>query len=297
MVPMQEPYLVIGAKGMLGSDLVKLLETSGVHTLAMDIDEVDITRSDSVRDAVLTNRPGTVLNVAAFTDVDRCESVPDKAFAVNAHGPAHLAAACSEAGCALVHISTDYVFDGLKRGAYKESDPIRPLGVYGKSKAQGEKSIRELLPDHHCIVRTAWLFGLNGKNFVGTMLDLARTREVLTVVDDQRGSPTYTPDLAAALLQLCQKGGTGTFHVTSSGHTTWCGFAKRIFEKSGITSVRVEPITTEQLGRPAPRPQNSVMDTSRFSGVAGGSLRHWEEGLEDYLRARGISPVHGGKQP
>jgi dTDP-4-dehydrorhamnose reductase len=288
MPPMREPYLVIGSKGMLGSDLVQLLGRSGIETLAMDIDEVDITKLDSVRAALLASKPGTVINVAAFTDVDGCESAPDKAFEANAQGPAHLAAVCSELESALVHISTDYVFDGLKRGAYREDDPIDPLGVYGKSKAQGEKFVRDMLPDNHCIVRTEWLFGLNGKNFVATMLDLGRTREVLAVVDDQRGSPTYTPDLAAALVRLCRHGGRGTFHVTNSGDTTWHGFAKRIFAKAGMTSVRVDPITTEQLGRPAPRPQNSVMDNGRFSDLTGGVLRHWEEALDDYLRACGV---------
>ena len=226
--------------------------------------------------------------MAALTDVDGCESVPDKAFSVNAHGPAHLATVCAELGCALVHISTDYVFDGLKRTAYREEDPINPLGVYGKSKAQGEKSVREILPDNHCIVRTEWLYGLNGKNFVATILDLAQKRDVLTVVDDQRGSPTYTLDLAAALLQLSQRGGRGTFHVTNSGETTWYAFARRIVERSGITSVRVEPMSTAQLGRPAPRPQNSVMDNTLFASLTGGFLRHWEEALDDYLRGRGI---------
>jgi dTDP-4-dehydrorhamnose reductase len=291
MTPMREPYLVIGSRGMLGSDLVRLLERSGIETLAMDIDDVDITRLEAVRATLRASRPGTVINVAAFTDVDGCESAVDKAFDVNAQGPAHLAVACAELECALVHMSTDYVFNGLKRGAYREDDPIDPLGAYGRSKAQGEKLIRDMLPDNHCIVRTEWLYGLNGKNFVATMLELGRSRDVLTVVDDQRGSPTYTPDLADALVQLCRHGGRGTFQVTNSGETTWYGFARRIFEKAGMVSVRVEPITTEQLGRPAPRPQNSVMDNSRFSALTGGSPRHWEEALDDYLRARGIVPL------
>jgi dTDP-4-dehydrorhamnose reductase len=276
---------------MLGSDLVELLVRTGVKTVAVDIDEVDITRLEAVRSALLASNPRTVINVAAFTDVDGCESAEEKAFEVNAQGPAHLAAVCSELESALVHISTDYVFNGLKRGAYQEDDAINPLGVYGRSKAQGEKFVRDILPDDHCIIRTEWLYGLKGKNFVATMLDLGRTRDVLTVVDDQRGAPTYTQDLAVALLDLCRHGGRGTFHVTNSGEITWCGFARRIFEKAGMTSVHVEPITTEQLGRPAPRPQNSVMDNSRFSQLTGTSLRHWEEALDDYLRARGIVPL------
>lgn len=291
MTPMREPYLVIGSKGMLGSDLVQLLERSGVKTLAMDIDNVDITRLEAVRATLSASRPGTVINVAAFTDVDGCESAVQKAFDINAQGPAHLATVCAELGCALVHMSTDYVFNGLKRGAYRIDDPMDPLGAYGKSKAQGEQVIRDLLPDNHCIVRTEWLYGLNGKNFVATMLELGRTRDLLTVVDDQRGSPTYTRDLADGLLQLCRHGGRGTFQLTNAGDTTWYGFARRIFEKAGMARVRVEPITTEQLGRPAPRPQNSVMDNSRFTELTGGSLRHWEEALDDYLRERGIIPL------
>jgi len=293
MAPLQEPYLVIGSKGMLGSDLVKLLTKSGADTVSMDIQEVDITQLNSVREKLLGCRPGTVFNVAALTDVDGCEAVPDKAFAVNAQGPAHLATVCAELRCALFHVSTDYVFDGLKRAAYQEEDPINPLGIYGKSKAQGERFVREILPDNHCIVRTEWLFGLKGKNFVATILDLARKRDVLTIVDDQHGSPTYTPDLAAGLLKLSAREGRGTFHVTNSGETTWCQFARQIVERSGITSVRIEPITTEQLGRPAPRPQNSVMDNSRYADLTGDFLRHWGEALDDYLLGRGVPEGHG----
>jgi dTDP-4-dehydrorhamnose reductase len=283
MSGLEEPYLVIGSKGMLGTDLMDALRRAGLQARGMDLDEVDISRADSVTTALSQCRPGTVINVAAFTDVDGCESREDLAFRVNAQGPGHLAHACRDRGCTLVHISTDYVFDGLAQHPYGEDHPMNPMGVYGKSKAEGEMRVRELLPDSHAIVRTAWLFGLKGKNFVATMLDLGRKLDVLRVVDDQRGAPTYTRDLAAALVKLCRKEGRGTFHVTNSGETTWYAFAKRIMAKSGLEAVRVEPITTAQLGRPAPRPAYSLLNCAKYTSLTGHRMRSWEEALDDYL--------------
>ena len=191
MVKLREPYLVVGSKGMLGTDLVRLLQESGTRTVALDIDEMDICMPDSVMDAFARYQPGVVINVAAYTDVDGCESQPDKAFNINAQGPKNLAEASLNAGTFLVHISTDYVFDGNKGAPYVEEDPMNPLGVYGRSKAEGEGYVRNLLPERHCIVRTQWLFGLHGKNFVEAILSQAQKRDVLRVVSDQRGSPTY----------------------------------------------------------------------------------------------------------
>ncbi len=191
MVKLREPYLVVGSKGMLGTDLVRLLQESGTRTVALDIDEMDICMPDSVMDAFARYQPGVVINVAAYTDVDGCESQPDKAFNINAEGPKNLAEASLNAGTFLVHISTDYVFDGNKGAPYVEEDPMNPLGVYGRSKAEGEGYVRNLLPERHCIVRTQWLFGLHGKNFVEAILSQAQKRDVLRVVSDQRGSPMY----------------------------------------------------------------------------------------------------------
>jgi len=286
MVKIQEPCLVVGSQGMLGTDLVRLLEGRGTQTVALDIDEMDIRIAESVMDGFEKYHPGLVINVAAYTDVDGCESRPEEAFSINAQGPKNLAKASLDSGSFLVHLSTDYVFDGNKGAPYVEEDPINPLGVYGRSKAEGERYVRELLPESHCIVRTQWLFGLHGKNFVEAILTQARQKDVLRVVCDQRGSPTYAPDLATALIELCNLRPRGTLHITNSGEATWHEFARKILELAGLGSVRVEPMTTEELGRPAPRPAYSVMDNSRFIGLTGLGLRSWEDALEAYLDER-----------
>ncbi len=271
----RDPFLVIGSKGMLGTDLVACLLDCGKRAVGLDVEEIDIRRRDSVRDAVARYAPGTIINTAAVTDVDGCETRQEEAFSVNAQGPENLAEVVSELGGGLLHMSTDYVFDGCKETPYIETDGISPIGVYGKSKARGEMRVREILPDRHCIVRTQWLYGRHGKNFVEAILDAANQRDVLRVVGDQRGSPTYAQDLAKALVDLCDKGVTGTVHVTNSGEATWHEFAATIIELAGITNVSVVPITTEELGRPAPRPAYSVLDNSKFDRLVGTPLRHW----------------------
>ncbi len=286
MTKFSEPYLVVGARGMLGTHLVGLLEEAGLEFLAVDLDEIDITSADSVREAFDSARPGTVINCAAVADVDGCETASEKAFSVNAHGADNLAIACRQFHSVLVHISTDYVFDGLKGSPYVEEDTMNPLGVYGASKAAGETRVREIIPERHSIVRTQWLFGLYGKNFVEAMLGLAREKDVLRVVNDQYGSPTYAQDLAAGLIELCRLGALGTFHVTNSGYTTWYGFASAILQRMGMDSVRVEAMTTAELGRPAPRPLYSVLDNSRYVELTGAPLRSWEEALDEYLLKR-----------
>ncbi|MFH1117010.1 MAG: dTDP-4-dehydrorhamnose reductase [Pseudomonadota bacterium] len=282
----RDPFLVIGSRGMLGTDLLACLLESGKRAVGLDVEEIDIRRPDSVRDAVARYAPGTVINTAAVTDVDGCETRREEAFGVNAKGPEILAETVRDLGGVLLHMGTDYVFDGRKETPYVETDGIDPAGVYGKSKALGEMRVREILPDRHCIVRTQWLYGRHGKNFVETILHAAKQRDVLRVVNDQRGSPTYAQDLAKALVGLCEKGVTGTVHVTNSGEATWHEFAVAILELAGITDVSVVPITTEELGRPAPRPAYSVLDNSRFKSLMGVSLRHWRDALDAYLRAR-----------
>jgi dTDP-4-dehydrorhamnose reductase len=279
------PYLVIGSRGMLGTDLVGLLMESGLDTVGLDLDQVDIVDYASVRGVVDKYKPSVLINVAALTDVDGCESRSELAFQVNGEGPANLARAASERDVFLVHVSTDYVFDGDKGTPYLEDDPIHPLGVYAKSKALGEQRVREALPDNHCIVRTQWLFGLHGKNFVETILSLAGRQEVIRVVNDQHGSPTYSPDLSRAILTLCHKRARGTVHVTNSGETTWYDFAARIVQRSAATAV-VDPMSSAELTRPAPRPAYAVLDNSRFVSISGGPLRRWEEALDDYLEKR-----------
>lgn len=281
-----DSWMVVGAKGMLGVDLVRHLRDSGIETVALDSEEVDICDRDSVAAALDEYNPRVVINVAAMTDVDGCEDRIEDAYRVNAHGPRNLASAASTRGTFLVHVSTDYVFDGKGKKPHREDDPIGPIGVYGASKAQGELFVREALPDDHCIVRTQWLFGIHGKNFVETILNGARTRDVLRVVNDQCGRPSYAPDVARALAQLSRVRGRGTFHVANSGETTWYNFARAIVERAGLSHIRVEPISTEELGRPAPRPAYSVLDTSRFSALAGYTPRHWTAALDEYLRIR-----------
>ncbi|MFC1835608.1 dTDP-4-dehydrorhamnose reductase [Thermodesulfobacteriota bacterium] len=281
-----EKCLILGAKGMLGTDLLDLMQRSGVHVIGLDLEEIDIGSAESVERVFARSRPSLVVNVAAMTDVDACETAVDKAFRTNASGPENLAASCASHGTFLVHLSTDYVFDGESRSPYVEEHPTNPLGVYGKSKAEGELAVRRILPHQHCIVRTQWLFGLNGKNFVEAILGLAVKTDTLKVVDDQMGSPTSTIDLADALVRLINLEASGTYHVTNSHAVTWHGFAEKILQIHGIRDVRVEPITTAQLGRPAPRPKNSVLSNSKFAQLAGSSLRPWEEALSHYLELR-----------
>ncbi len=275
--------LIFGARGMLGTDLVSLCE--GRHCLrAIDIQEVDITDAEAVRAEVVGFGPDAVINAAAYTDVDGSEAHPDEAFRVNAEGVAHIAAACSACGASLYNISTDYVFDGLKQTPYTEDDVPRPLGVYGRSKWEGEQRASKLL-DRICIVRTAWLYGRAGKNFVTAILSQAATKPELRVVADQKGSPTYTKDLARALVALVEGRLLGIYHVTNSGSCTWYEFARKILSVASITGVTVIPITTAALGRRAPRPAYSVMDCSKFERCTGMRLRHWEAALEDFARS------------
>lgn len=281
-----EPCLVIGARGMLGRDLVAILTSAGIKTIALTRDDLDIRDPTAVNETIHAQQPGLVINTAAMTNVDGCESNAEEAFRVNAQGPANLAKAAKECGAFLVHVSTDYVFDGRKGSPYVEADAIRPLGIYGKSKAQGETQVAATLPDRHCIVRTQWLFGPHGKNFVEAILSAARTQDVLKVVDDQWGCPTYTRDLAHGILNLCSIRATGIVHVTNSGETTWHNFAVEILRRAGMEGVRVAAISTSQLDRPAPRPAYSVLDNSRFSHLTGTVLRHWDEALQEYLALR-----------
>ncbi len=285
MGKLRVPYLVIGSNGMLGSDIVGLLRNCREQFIALDQPEIDIRDFDSVLSVFKLHNPEVVINTAALTDVDGCESRAKKAFEINAKGAEHVAKAVRMAGSFLVHISTDYVFDGKKEGPYIESDPVNPLSVYGKSKAEGEIRIREQLPDQHCIVRTQWLFGIHGRNFVETILSLAQKQSVLRVVNDQRGSPTFTSDLATALIKLCERRVKGTIHVTNSGEASWYDFAVAVIEKSGLSSVRVEPMLTSELNRPAQRPLNSILDNFRYVSLFG-RLRHWEKALDAYLKER-----------
>ncbi len=279
--------VVIGAAGMLGRDLVPIFEQAFDKVVGLDVPDINIGDMDSVQECLgIYSQPVIIANLAAMTDVDGCETRVDEAYLVNGQGPANLAYFAEQNNHFLVQISTDYVFDGSKHSPYAEEDDRRPLSVYGKSKEQGEERVRQLIPDRHCIVRTSWLYGPYGKNFVEAILGAALQRDVLEVVDDQRGRPTYTADLATALLEVCKRGLVGTYHIANAGEATWYDFALEILRMAGLSNVRVRPITTEKLARPAPRPRYSVLDTSLFERVTGLRLRPWQEALADYFIRR-----------
>jgi dTDP-4-dehydrorhamnose reductase len=272
--------LVVGANGMLGKDLMTTLSDG---PRGVDIEEIDITSYDSVRTVLVTLKPAVVVNAAAYTDVDGCETGRETAFAVNGHGVGHLARVTTDIGAKLVHISTDYVFDGGKGTPYLEDDPTNPLSVYGASKLLGEENAR-LNPDH-LVVRTQWLYGRHGRNFVETMLKLAAERTELSVVDDQIGSPTLTVDLAEAIRALVKAGCRGTYHAANAGFCSWNGFARTIFSEAGIAMV-VKPMTTTELNRPAPRPLYSTLDCGKLIRDAGYHPRPWQDALKQYLTLR-----------
>ena len=272
--------LVIGANGMLGRDMMALI---GPAARGVDIDEIDITSLESTERVIRTLKPETVINCAAYTDVDGCETNVETAMQVNGEGVAHLAMASREIGARLVHVSTDYVFDGSKGSPYVEDDAPCPLGVYGESKLAGELNAG-FNPDH-LIVRTQWLFGLHGKNFVETMLRLAVEKDEIAVVDDQVGSPTWTVDLAQAVLALLKSGHCGIYHAANAGFCSWNGFAQAIFEDAGLP-VKVHGMTTDELNRPARRPLYSTLDCSKLEQDAGFRLQPWRSALKTYLQLR-----------
>ena len=279
--------LVVGAKGMLGTDVTEAVGSSqctgrsDFDVTAVDIEQIDITDAASVQSCMESCRPDIVVNCAAYTDVDGCETNSQTAFAVNAAGPMNLAVACKAAGCKLVHISTDFVFDGERRGAYLPTDEPNPLSVYGESKLAGEQNVQRNLDDH-LIVRTSWLYGSHGKNFVTTIAKAARQREYLEVVDDQVGSPTYTVDLAAAILALIGAAARGMYHFHNRGHCSWYEFARQIVRLCRI-DVEVRPISTAKLGRPARRPSWSVLDMGCFERATGKPVRTWQGALAEFI--------------
>jgi dTDP-4-dehydrorhamnose reductase len=255
----------------------------GPAARGVDIDEIDITSLESTERVIRTLKPETVINCAAYTDVDGCETNVETAMQVNGEGVAHLALATREIGARLVHVSTDYVFDGSKGTPYVEDDAPCPLGVYGESKLAGELNAG-FNPDH-LIVRTQWLFGLHGKNFVETMLRLAVEKDEIAVVDDQVGSPTWTVDLAQAVLALLKSGHRGIYHAANAGFCSWNGFAQAIFEEAGLP-VKVHGMTTDELNRPARRPLYSTLDCSKLEQDAGFRLQPWRSALKTYLQLR-----------
>ena len=273
--------LVFGARGMLGKDLVPALSVKH-QVLGRDIEDLNIADQQRVQKEIETMRPQVVVNAAAYTDVDGCEGKRELAFSVNAEGARNIAAGCAASNARMIHLSTDYVFDGTSSAPYREEDPPNPLNVYGASKLQGERQIREVL-ENHLIIRTEWLFGRHGKNFVDTILRLAAQQEELRVVNDQRGAPTFTKDLSWAIEKLLEKEVKGILHITNSGSCTWYEFARQILKEKNIDNGSIVPISSAALTRPAKRPANSVLDCHRFENLVGQKMRTWEEALKEYL--------------
>jgi len=273
--------LILGATGLLGKALVP--EWIGDEVLAMGSRDVDIRDSAKVREIVENARPDWIVLAAAYTDVDGCESHRELAFSVNRDGAVNVAKAARQAGARLIFLSSDYVFDGQKTSPYEVDDERNPQSVYGHSKAEAEIKLLEILP-HCCIVRTSWVFGIGGRCFPDTILRLAANRPALDVVNDQRGCPTYTVDLARAIIQLCREDASGIVHVTNAGACSWFEFAQEI-----ITGARhateVRPVSSQQMARPAPRPAYSVLSATSLRRY-GIEMPEWKDALGRYLQER-----------
>jgi dTDP-4-dehydrorhamnose reductase len=284
--------LLFGAGGQLGRELARASAAGGVPLVALSRVDTDITDATAVRTAFSRHKPSVVVNAAAYTKVDAAETETEAARQGNEIGPAVLAAAGAAADVPLVHVSTDYVFDGSKELAYVEHDPIAPINAYGRTKAAGERAVRENAPKH-VILRTSWVYGEFGQNFLKTMLKLAATRDELRVVADQHGCPTSTADLAATILSIAPRLAAnenvwGTYHYAGSGATTWHGFASRIVAaQAPLTgrTPRVIPITTSEFPTAARRPANSVLDCGKFARVFGFGGRPWIEETDRITRA------------
>ncbi|WP_406139906.1 dTDP-4-dehydrorhamnose reductase [Streptomyces sp. NBC_01089] len=287
---MSGSWLVTGAGGMLARDLLVRLAEDGTAAVGLDRAALDITDPRAVRTALAEHRPAVVVNCAAWTAVDDAESKEDQALAVNGTGPRVLAEACRESGAVLLQLSTDYVFAGDGSEPYAEDAPVAPRSAYGRTKLAGEQAVLSVLPERGYVVRTAWLYGAAGGNFVRTMVRLEAVKDTLDVVDDQRGQPTWTADLADLLVRLGAGALAGTapagvYHGTSGGATTWFGLTREIFRLLGADQARVLPTTSEAFVRPAPRPAYSVLGHDRWAAAGIEPLREWRLALADAFPA------------
>jgi dTDP-4-dehydrorhamnose reductase len=275
--------LLLGHKGMLGSDLLlKLPEEHEV--VGMDKEEIDIVSKDECVKAIKEIEPNIVINAAAYTNVDGCESAKEECFAVNAEAVKNIAQVCRNKNIRIIHFSTDYVFDGTAKQPYKEDDQCNPINAYGESKLAGERYLQSLA-DNYVLIRTSWLYGVKGKNFVQTILEKAKTTPRLSVVDDQVGSPTYTKDLAAAVDLLINQNLKGIFHITNRGSCSWYQFAVKILQESGLDDVKVTSIKSDKLPRTAMRPAYSVLSMQKFISATGKTMQPWQLALQDYLKS------------
>jgi dTDP-4-dehydrorhamnose reductase len=273
--------LIIGSEGMLGHDLVDILSKEN-EISTTTIDTLDITDIEKTIATVQEINPDVVVHAAAFTDVNGSETKKDIAYKINGIGTRNVAVACKETDSALVYICTDYVFDGEKGSSYQEYDQTNPLSIYGKTKLQGETYIRDILSKFY-IVRTSWLYGYHGPNFVTTMLKLSKTMDTISVVNDQIGSPTYTVDLAKAISKLIKKPSYGIYHITNSGECSWYDYACQIFEIAGI-EINVKPVSTGEYPQPAPRPKYSVLENYNWKIEGFPEIREYNDALRDYMK-------------
>ena len=269
--------LVTGANGMLGQDLCPVFEDAGAFVIETDRDSLDITDVDAVNRAISDIHPDIVIHCAAYTNVDKAETEPEQAELINVKGTENIAKTCGSLEIPVVYISTDYVFDGKKGTPYTPDDTPAPLNVYGKTKLAGEEAIKKFCKKYY-IARTSWLYGHYGKNFVETMLSLAK-QETIMVVDDQKGCPTWTVELANGILKILSKP-YGIYHICGTGAVSWYGFAKEIFAQAGL-EVNLKPCTTDKFPRPAKRPAYSVMDNDKI-------CRNWQAALKDYIELRNV---------
>lgn len=275
-------YILLGSGGMLGSDVKAELEAQNINYKAYDYPEVDVTNIDTLRD-VITSDVDVVINCTAYTAVDQAESNVERCRGINAIGPKNIATLCKEADAKLVHISTDFVFDGDKEGCYYEDDKPNPISVYGVTKQEGDEFVQEIM-DKYFILRTAYLFGINGNNFIETMIKLS-DKELLTVINDQKGSPTHSKDLAKAIIAVSKTDDYGIYHATSEGEATWYEFAKYVFEQMNL-DVNLQPCSTEEYPTPAKRPHNSVLENTHFKENGVFTFPDWHVAVDEYLELR-----------
>jgi dTDP-4-dehydrorhamnose reductase len=284
-------WLITGSRGQLGTDLQAVLSgVDAAEVLATNSTTLAITDAAAVNAVVKEFQPDVILNAAAYTTVDKAETDEQAAYELNAVGPANLALAAGRIGAKLIHVSTDYVFTGDASVPYEVDAPTGPKSAYGRTKLAGELAVREILPESGYVVRTAWVYGATGANFVKTMARLEKSNETVRVVDDQRGSPTWSADLARGLVELAQSSGAaGIYHCTNSGDTTWFGFTQAIFEELGADPVRVLPTTTDAFPRPAPRPAYSVLSDSAWRAAGLTPMPDWRDALHRAFAVSGDS--------
>lgn len=276
--------LVTGVRGQLGHDVMNELAKRGYQGVGVDVEEMDITDAEAVRRVMEEVRPDKVVHCAAWTAVDAAEDQTELCRRVNVEGTENIARMCGQLDIPMIYLSTDYVFDGEGTRPWEPDDPVvKPLNVYGQTKYEGELAV-EKYTDKYYIVRIAWVFGVNGKNFIKTMLNLGKTHDTLTVVDDQTGTPTYTYDLAVLLVDMLEKEEYGKYHATNEGgYITWCEFAKEIFRQAGM-DVQVNPVTSDQYPAKAKRPSNSRMEKKKLTEHGFQRLPDWQDALARYLK-------------